>query len=118
MIDRCQEKPYSGVMKAPVDTVWFEKKIKESPYGSFRKLASHMRNSLGSRMDHAMVSRMLRGEREIQLHEARQLADLLGVPMSEIIRRSGVPFGVRDNLPESFAPPVIIRKQSRASRKA
>lgn len=85
-------------MTATVDTAWFERKIAESPYGSMRQLAKHMRQPDGKPIDHSAVSRMLRGERAIQLHEARLLADLLGVPMAEIIRRAGVPFGKRDNL--------------------
>lgn len=101
-----------------VDKDWFESKIKESPYGSIRQLAKHMRNRLGSKMDHGMVSRMLSGERDIQLHEARQLADLLGQPMSEIIRRAGIPFGSRDNLPGAESFPVLIRKSSSRSKRA
>lgn len=81
-----------------VDTPWFERCIKESPYGSQRQLAKRMRARDGSPLDRSALSRMLRGEREIFLHEARQLADLLGQPMSEVIRRAGIPFGKRDNL--------------------
>jgi hypothetical protein len=81
-----------------VDSTWFENRIKESPYGSMRALAKRMRNRLGKPLTHADVSRVLSGDSTMQLHEARQLADLLGQPMSEIIRRSGVPFGKRDNL--------------------
>lgn len=101
-----------------VDTAWFKKQIEESPYGSLRQLAKHMRRSLGTRMDVGAVSRMINGERDIQLHEARQLADLLGQPMAEVIRRAGVPFGTRDNLPEADSFPLIIRKPSAKSKRA
>jgi hypothetical protein len=80
-----------------VDKEWFKKTVAESPYGSVRQLARHMRYPDGSVFNHSQVWRMLNGERDICLYEARQLADLLGVPMSEVIRRSGVPFGKRDN---------------------
>lgn len=83
-----------------IDTAWFEKLIKESPYSSIRQLAKQMRKPDGGVIDHSAVSRMIRGERAIQLYEARQLADLLGVPMSMVIKKAGIPFGKRDNLPE------------------
>lgn len=101
-----------------VDTAWFEKVIAESPYGSMRQLAKRMRNRLGSTLDVSALSRMLNGEREILLHEARQLSDLLGKPMSEVIRRAGVPFGTRDNLPDADSFPVLIRKPSAKAKRA
>lgn len=97
----CQDNSYTKpVTRSEIDTEWFEKLIKESPYGSIRQLAKHMRQPDGRPIDPSAISRMLRGERAIQLHEARLLADLLGVPMSMIIRKAGIPFGKRDNLPE------------------
>lgn len=81
-----------------IDTEWFEKKISESPYRSMRQVAKNIRVRVGSSMDLGALHRTLHGKRTMQLHEARQLADLLGVPMGEVIRRAGVPFGKRDNL--------------------
>jgi hypothetical protein len=101
-----------------MDSDWFMKQIAESPYGSLRKLAPRMRNRLGSALQVSALSRMISGERDMQLHEARQLADLLGQPMSEIIRRAGIPFGRRDNLPEEADLPVLIRKTSARAKRA
>lgn len=81
-----------------IDTAWFEKMIKGSAYGSLRQIATRIENRLGEELDHSALSRLIHGKRTMQLHEARQLADLLGVPMSEVIRRAGIPFGKRDNL--------------------
>lgn len=81
-----------------IDTDWFVRRIQESEHGSLRRLAAKMRNRQGEPMNIAPVSLMLRGKREIVLSEARQLADLLGVPMGEVIKRAGVSFGVRDNV--------------------
>lgn len=81
-----------------IDTSWFVRLIKESRFGSLRQLAPKLRARSGKPMDVAALSRMLSGEREMVLDEARQLANLLGVPMGEVIRRAGVPFGIRDNV--------------------
>lgn len=81
-----------------IETDWFIERIKESGYGSLRSLAPKIRGKLGKRLDVAALSLMLRGKREIKLGEARQLADLLMVPMGEVIRRAGVPFRGRDNV--------------------
>lgn len=101
-----------------VDTDWFEKKISESPYGSLRRIAKYVKTRLGTSLDHSSLHKTLHGTRTMQLHEARQLADLLGQPMSEIIRRAGVPFGRRDNLPEDLEFPVLIRKKSSGAKRA
>lgn len=84
--------------KPGVDTAWFEKKIAESPYGSMRQLANRIRLDNGKVMGFPALWKTLNNRRVLQLHEARQLADLLGVGMGEIIRRAGIPFGERDNV--------------------
>lgn len=73
-------------------------RIQESEYGSLRKIAEHIQTHRGKPMAFESLSRTLSGQRELSLIEARQLANLLRVPMSEIIRRMGIPFGVRDNV--------------------
>jgi hypothetical protein len=82
-----------------LDSDWFKNKIAESQYGTMRQLVKRMKNRQGKRMGVAALSLMLSGERTIGLEDARQLADLLEVPMSEIIQRAGIRFGRRDNLP-------------------
>jgi len=83
-----------------INTKWFEKQIEASAYKSVRGLARHMTSRSGGVMDHTSLHRAINGLRQIQIGEARQLADLLGVPMSLVIQKSGVPFGKRDNVPE------------------
>lgn len=73
-----------------VDTDWFNDLIKKSPYGSQRRLSRKLRGRNGRPLDPAAVSLMLRGKRAIQLHEARQFADLLDVPLFEVLRHSGI----------------------------
>lgn len=80
-----------------IDTAWFIRRI-EGLDLSLRKIAPLIRGRSGKSLDVAAVSLMLRGLREISLSEARQLANILEVPMSEVIKRAGVPFGVRDNV--------------------
>ncbi len=84
--------------QAKPDTAWLEAKIAASEAGSLRQLAFRMRNRLGNVTAPSQLSRALSGERELLLHEVRQLADLLGVPMGELIRRMGVGFSPKDNV--------------------
>ena len=67
--------------------------------GSIRAIADRMTNSEGGRLDPSAISRIFLGQREPMLHEVRQLATLLGVPMGELIRALGQPFEKRDNVP-------------------
>jgi len=73
-----------------VDTGWFNDVIRKSPYGSQRRLAKKLRGRHGRSLDPSALSLMLRGKRAIQLHEARQFADLLDVPLVEVLRHAGV----------------------------
>jgi hypothetical protein len=71
-----------------IDTQWFMRKIEMSSYGSGRRLALKMVNRQGKTMDQASLVRMLNGERDMSLHEAIQLSELLNVPLSEIAERA------------------------------
>lgn len=73
-----------------VDTGWFNDLIRRSSFGSQRRLARKIRGRSGKPLDPAALSLMLRGKRSIQLSEARQLADLLNVPLIEVLRHAGI----------------------------
>lgn len=71
------------------DKWWFKKKIDESVWGSARQLAMVIKGrGRNGRMDHASLSRMLSGDREMLLSEAVELSELLGVPLDEIVRHA------------------------------
>lgn len=72
-----------------IDTGWFHERIAESEYGSLRALAPHILGRRGPLDIHAL-SRMLSGDRAMQLSEARQLADLLGVSLRDVLEHSGI----------------------------
>lgn len=73
-----------------IDSAWFAARIAASRYGSQRQLAPHLRGRAGQPLTSAQVSLMLSGKRGMRLEEARQLADLLGEPLAEVLRHAGI----------------------------
>jgi hypothetical protein len=71
------------------DAAWFNAKIR-SRFQNQRAFAPKMKDRHGRPLDQPKLSRMLRGERAMQLHEARQFAELLGVPLIEVLERAGL----------------------------
>ena len=78
-------------MPLHIDTLWFKHRIAESPHGSLSRVARKMQGRTGRPLEPSMLSLMLRGKREMRLDEARQLANLLGVPLIEVLRHVGLP---------------------------
>lgn len=72
-----------------VDREWFRDRLADIKM-SQRKLAKHLE------VDPAAVTLMLRGERRITTAEAQEIAGVLGVPVTEIMRRAGI--DVRDDV--------------------
>lgn len=70
-------------MSTNVDTGWFQGLIKDKGF-SQRGLAKMIP------MDHAALSLMLNGKRKMSVSEAGTLAQLLGVPVGEVLSRAGV----------------------------
>lgn len=73
-----------------VDTSWFVDKIRETPYGSMRRISGKIRGRNGKPLDPSALSLMLRGKRSMQLEEARQFADLFDVPLIDVLRHAGI----------------------------
>lgn len=73
-----------------VDTQWFNDMISRTAYGSQRRIARKIRGRHGRPLDPAALSLMLRGKRAMQISEARQFADILNVPLIEVLRRAGI----------------------------
>lgn len=71
----------------PIDTPWFFEQMKAKGY-TLQRLAPLIPNQRGKPMDHAMLSRMLNGEREMGVKEAARLAELLEVSIDELVRRA------------------------------
>jgi hypothetical protein len=67
-----------------IDKDWFTKVIEESPFKSQRQLALKMK------ADPSSISRMFAGERLMKLEEARVLAELLTVPLIDVLRHAGI----------------------------
>lgn len=74
-----------------IDTEWFMERI-VSRHRSLRRFAKLMKGRNGrSGLNVAAVSLMLHGKRGMTVNEARQIADLLGEDVLEVIKRaSGV----------------------------
>lgn len=84
------------------DTKWIKEKIRSSPYKNYRQLAMQLTvYTTGKPFESMALYHLINGRRMLQLPEARQLADLLHVPMIEVIRRWGIPVGVHD-IPEDL----------------
>jgi transcriptional regulator with XRE-family HTH domain len=66
-----------------IDTTWFRNRIAER-HMSQRGLAK----KLG--LDPAAVSLMFRGKRRMQMHEAADVARLLGVPLNDVLDHAGI----------------------------
>lgn len=66
-----------------IDTLWFQHQIEDKGL-SQRKLAKRMR------LDPSSVSLMLRGKRYMKVHEAAAIAEILGVPLLEVMGRAGI----------------------------
>lgn len=71
------------------DFDYFDNLIIEK-FGSHRKFAPHIISRVGKPLDHAQLSRLLRGERDMTIREAKQLADLLDVPILDVLFHAGV----------------------------
>lgn len=69
--------------KSRIDTEWFVEQLRA------RKISQRgLARALG--LDIWSVWHMLRGGRRMQIVEARQIADILGVPVTEILRHAGL----------------------------
>lgn len=73
----------SVVQSRPMNTRWFRDRLKGIEL-SQRGLAKLLD------VDAAAVSYMLRGKRKMTLNEANRIAQILGVPASEVMRQAGI----------------------------
>lgn len=71
-----------------MDVHWFDKKI-AARYESRRKFAPLIRQPNGKPLDPSALNRVFLGERLLQIHEARQIAELLGESPVEVLIRAG-----------------------------
>jgi transcriptional regulator with XRE-family HTH domain len=80
----------SGPPDRPVDKSWFQGKLRDMGL-SQRRLAAQMQ------LNHAALSLMFQGQRNVSVDEAAELARLLGVSVNEICNRLGVELPARHN---------------------
>lgn len=71
-------------MQTKIQTKWFRERLAERSL-SLRGLARQMD------LDPASVSRMMNGRRQMSSAEANAIANLLRVPVTEVLRHAGVP---------------------------
>jgi hypothetical protein len=71
-----------------INSDWFIQKMKEKDI-SLRRLAPKIKLSNGRPMDPGSLSRTLKGERKLLVHEAQQIADLLGVDIDDVMKNAG-----------------------------
>lgn len=71
-----------------VDKEWFFERLSERKQ-SLRSLAKHMD------LDPSAVSRMLSGQRKMQMEEAGAIASFLRAPVSEVLRHAGVALDIQ-----------------------
>lgn len=89
-------------MPGKVDKLWFARAL-EARNMSGRDLAKAMK------MDPSAVSRMLNGRRMIKTHEAARMAEVLGVPVREVLERTGVKVDSKTAIAERGMAPVVGR---------
>lgn len=72
-----------AVAVPPINQVWFRERLRQINM-SQRQLAKKIQ------LDPAAVSLMFAGRRSITMKEAKQLADILLVPVTEVMRQAGI----------------------------
>lgn len=72
-----------------IDATWFKRQVRASRWRSLRRLAPEVRGLEGP-LSISALSMLLSGKRSMRIEEARQLADLLAVPLLEVLRRAGI----------------------------
>jgi transcriptional regulator with XRE-family HTH domain len=70
-------------MESRINTKWFQDRLAEKRM-SQRQLAKHMG------LDSSAISLTFRGRREMKLTEAAEIAQLMGVPVDEVLHHAGV----------------------------
>ncbi len=80
---------------ASIDTKWFKDQISRSLHGEYAKgsvrgVARLMRDRHGREFDVATLSRLINGKRQMQIHEAKQLAEIFCVSLNEVLKRAGI----------------------------
>lgn len=85
--------PNTAARRAPsraIDTAWFQARIRASRFRSMRGIAPHLRNIRGLPMSIDGLVQRLHGRRQLRIGEARQFADLLEIPLADVLRRAGI----------------------------
>jgi hypothetical protein len=93
-----------------MDTVWFQQAL-ERAGATQADLARHLR------LAPSAVSRMIKGERQMKLLEAVQVAGFLGIQEDELLRRAGepAPEGPAGPPPRRGRPPSVGRQAAVAA---
>jgi hypothetical protein len=93
-----------------IDKEWFNELIRKSPFKSQRQLAKNLKGKNNKPIDPGALSLMLNGRRSMQLHEAKQLAELLNVSLTDVLKHSGIALST-----EGRSIPVLGRLDSKGN---
>lgn len=93
---------------AQVDKQWFMDRLTDQGK-SVRGLARYMNK------DASAVSRMLSGQRKMQMNEAADIARFLGAPVSEVLNHAGIAVDL-DGQPHQIILAAIISEAGRIER--
>lgn len=80
--------PQCAEMK--IDTAWFRELIRISPFRSQKNIAAQIKGKSGKPLAPEAITLMLQGKRVMQIEEAKQIADLLKVPLAEVLAHAGI----------------------------
>lgn len=96
------------MQQSEIDKQWFLNKLEERKQ-SVRGLARHLE------IDASAVSRMLSGQRKMQMEEAQAIARFLNAPISEVMRHAGVAKDL-DGLPTRILLAATINEKGEVTR--
>ncbi len=111
MVETCSDTRESRQMTSEdgkVDKKWFLNRLQEQKK-SVRGLARHLE------IDASAASRMLSGQRKMQIEEAHSIARFLNAPVSEVMRHAGVAKDI-DGLPTRILLAALIDENGKVQR--
>jgi len=94
--------------KRQIDSNWFYNQLERLDI-TLDTLGKLMEWEGGKPLSKAAVSLMLRGQRDISVHEAGRLAQIFSVSIEEISRRAGAP------MPKYVQPGEVVEREARES---
>jgi transcriptional regulator with XRE-family HTH domain len=96
------------MVETVIDKEWFFDRLRDRRQ-SLREMARHME------LDPSAVSRMLSGQRKMQMEEAGAIARFLGAPVAEVLKHAGIALDI-DGHPSRVVLAATITSAGRIDR--